>query len=66
MRKRVSEEGTAADLEGRGGWDFKAISKDCISILPRTNLRHGDQTLSIVETAAAKSTVSRRPTVFMC
>ena len=54
MRKRVSEEGTAAHLEGRGGWDFKAISKDCISILPGTNLHHGDQTLSVVETVALK------------
>ena len=54
MRKRVSEEGTAVHLEGRGGWNFKAISKDCISILPGTNLHHGDQTLSVVETAALK------------
>ena len=66
MRKRVSEEGTAADLEGRGGWDFKAISKDCISILPGTNLHLGDQTLSVVETVAPKSTFSRRPTVSKC
>ena len=48
----MGKEGIAADLEGRGGWDFKAISKDCISILPGTNLHHGDQTLSVVETVA--------------